>query len=314
MIAPCNVDDDCAGGICEQGFCAVGDRSTPVDFDAGERVVPRDAGITDDVDGGDLAALDAGTSASVDAGVVVAPTDAGTQIDDAGAPLGPIPEHRYTFEEDASDVIGGAHGELKGGAVVALGAAVMDGDEAYVDLPNGIISALPALTVEAWVVWAGLTTAGGQTAYWQRVFDFGTNSVGEIEDVGGGTFTGTQFIQVTPQMTDDVLRLTGADDSSVVIIDGVRPADVGGATHIAVTFDPVEEIATLYVDGAPAGADPFELDLALLDDVNNWIGRSNYSADRGFYGSVTELRIYGSALSADEIAASFDRGEDDLGL
>jgi hypothetical protein len=45
-------------------------------------------------------------------------------------------------------------------------------------------------------------------------------------------------------------------------------------------------------------------------DVNNWLGRSQFLADPGFEGSFTEFRIYGSALSASEVAASFAAGPD----
>ena len=50
--------------------------------------------------------------------------------------------------------------------------------------------------------------------------------------------------------------------------------------------------------------------LSAIDDVNNWLGRSNYTIDNELEGDYDEFRIYGAALSADEIANSFKAGPD----
>jgi hypothetical protein len=47
-----------------------------------------------------------------------------------------------------------------------------------------------------------------------------------------------------------------------------------------------------------------------LNDVNNWLGRSNWTSDANFDGSFNEFRIYDQALTASEIAASFAAGPD----
>ena len=50
-------------------------------------------------------------------------------------------------------------------------------------------------------------------------------------------------------------------------------------------------------------AGPVERGLSSLDDVNNWLGRSNYK-DAHLGGSIEEFRIYGAALSDAQVEAS----------
>jgi hypothetical protein len=45
-------------------------------------------------------------------------------------------------------------------------------------------------------------------------------------------------------------------------------------------------------------------------NVNNWLGRSNYSSDNTLNGSIDEFRIYDHAFTADEALQSFLRGPD----
>src|SRR5438477_9080348 len=78
-------------------------------------------------------------------------------------------KHRYSFNEAsgtvAKDSVGGADGTLLGGASLSGGKVTLDGNDGYVDLPNGIISKLTDATFEAWV------TFSGEGGAWQRVFD-----------------------------------------------------------------------------------------------------------------------------------------------
>jgi hypothetical protein len=52
--------------------------------------------------------------------------------------------------------------------------------------------------------------------------------------------------------------------------------------------------------------------LTRLNDVNNWIGRSQWTFDDEFQGTVSEFRIYGGARSAQQIAAESTAGPDAL--
>ena len=49
-------------------------------------------------------------------------------------------------------------------------------------------------------------------------------------------------------------------------------------------------------------------ELSQLDDVNCWIGRSQFSADTGLSASIDEFRIYDVALTTEQVALSFASG------
>lgn len=225
------------------------------------------------------------------------------------------PAHRYAFDGDvpsvAVDTAGDADGALLAGATLdGQGQLVLDGQQAYVDLPNGIISSLPALTVEAWITWNGTATAG----LWQRVFDFGTNSVGEIPGPGGGPFNANEqaFIQLSPHTQYDTMRVTASDGPGTgeAYVD-TDPLPTGRLVHVVVVWDTAAEVVRLYVDGSARAGQPFTFPIAELPDVNNWIGRSNYSGDNGFDGTMSEFRIYGHALTPREVMHTFTAGPDD---
>jgi len=67
---------------------------------------------------------------------------------------------------------------------------------------------------------------------------------------------------------------------------------------------------TLYVDGMLACAKALPFDLSDIDDVNCWLGRSQFASDGGFVGTIEEFRIYDVALSASQVALSYQAGPD----
>src|SRR5687767_2562781 len=82
--------------------------------------------------------------------------------------------HRYAFDGTGSlaiDDVSGENGVIVNTELGGQGQLYLDrtGPEQYVDLPNGIISALHSATFEAWVVWE--TPEPSQ--FWERIFDFG---------------------------------------------------------------------------------------------------------------------------------------------
>ena len=66
----------------------------------------------------------------------------------------------------------------------------------------------------------------------------------------------------------------------------------------------------LYRNGAFEGSVAFADSLSLLNDINNWLGRSQYAVDPSFSGTFHEFRIYNVALSAPAIQTSFLGGPD----
>jgi hypothetical protein len=169
----------------------------------------------------------------------------------------------------------------------------------YVDLPNGMISALTDATFEVWLTWTGGNA-------WQRILDFGDNNAAE-----GAQGTGTSYLYLTPRSSSGFLiasfTLNGSSNETRVEDDAVLPS---GMRHVAVVVDDVNNSLLLYLDGALVDSATLGGSLSGIADVNNWLGRSQYSNDPELAGSLHEFRIYSAALSAAQIAFSFADGPD----
>lgn len=222
--------------------------------------------------------------------------------------------HRYKFDGTgtvASDSIAGTSGDatvvgaqLSGsGTVVLLGAS----SDEYVKLPATLVSALgDSATFEAWVTWPG---TGGD---WQRIFDFG------ISDAGAGlrgTAAGAVFL--TPRAGGSGLRaaITPSDYTQEDVAGIGTPLPTNVMTHLAVVVDGAGKTLSLYRDGVAQGTAATirpQSRLSLLNDANNWLGRSQYQGDESLAGTFHEFRIYSRALTADEITATFSAGPDTL--
>ena len=226
--------------------------------------------------------------------------------------------HRYSFSNNAADSIGSADGQLVnyGSDAYFTGSALeLENDELpnsnstninYVDLPNGIISALGSgATFEAWVTWHGPSNSS-----WQRIFDFGTSDAGEDQATGGASST---YCFLSPYSGGGTYRFghrRGAELGDVVenVIDStVLPVDQ--EVHVAVVWDDVAEVVSMYQDGQLVASGPLLFKLTDFPDVNNWLGRSQWQ-DTAFNGSYNEFRIYNEALSSEMIQASFQSGSE----
>ncbi|HPD47623.1 MAG TPA: hypothetical protein P5279_13200 [Anaerohalosphaeraceae bacterium] len=247
--------------------------------------------------------------------------------------------HRYSFDGNADpddpnvvDSVSGANGTLvirspelntryENGKLI-LGNAGQRSDSGqgdYVDLPNGIISALgDAATFEAWVTWNGPTWST-----WQRIFDFGTSDGGEdVSNSGEDTY----YVMLTPWGGANMLRtgyrkgtdqapVGGAPDGTERWVDADNgPLMVGRQMHVAVVWDGPNHTVRLYKDGRLVGQDTgLHFALSALIDNNNWLGRAQFN-DQLFRGSYDEFRIYDIPLTADVILAHYQAGPDVIGV
>lgn len=227
--------------------------------------------------------------------------------------------HRYSFEgtgTTAIDSVGNANGTIVNTSLTGKGRVSLSGsNNQYVDLPNGIISALTDISIETWYSWQG-----GANSH--HVFDFGMNSAGE----GNSSGTGTYYFYLNPtdgmgQMVVGMNFTAAGNDYAIADYQlRVTPPSTGGRHHIVITYhDPGAGSAKtleLYLDGAQAGSISVAASvsstnnrLSSLDDRNEWIGRSNYSTST-FAGSIEEFRIYNVALSAAAVSANTGVGPD----
>jgi hypothetical protein len=204
----------------------------------------------------------------------------------------PSPMAAWSFEKDASDAFGKLNGVLEGGAEVRDGRLILDGKGAYLRT-EPLPANLESKTLEAWVAPTTLDQHGG-----------GVIGV-ESTDVHG--FDTIVFAEREPRHW-----LAGSNN-------GVRSQNVGGPAedakpgeliHVAIVYHADNSIA-IYRNGQPYGqsytkseARPFEAGKARV-----LIGLRHKGAGSGFFaGEVEEARVYDRALTADEIAASFQAG------
>ena len=166
-----------------------------------------------------------------------------------------------------------------------IGNAVqLSGNGEYVDLPDGIVSGLHDFTISAWV-------NPSANSAWSRVFDFGTGTSNYMFltlSAGGGPL---RFAITT----------SGNGAEQQINAPGTLPLNTW--SHVAVTLS--GNTGTLYVNGQPVGTNNnMTLTPAALGATNNdWIGRSQFSADPFLAATVDDFQIYDHALSAADIAA-----------
>ena len=204
----------------------------------------------------------------------------------------------YPFDQTAGPTIPDASGNGRGGTLAgtatfpagvignALSLPGVSGD--YVALPSALLQTVTNVTIALWV-----NVRADQT--WQRVFDFGssTNIYMFLTPHAGGTSIARFAISTSGNANEQHLDATS-----------VLP--VGTWTHVAIVLGAGG--GTLYLNGAAVATNaaltlrPADLGAA----ANNWLGRSQFTADPAFNGQIDELRIYASALTAAQITTIYN--------
>ena len=84
--------------------------------------------------------------------------------------------------------------------------------------------------------------------------------------------------------------------------------------HIAVTWESNGEggILTQYRDGVLTGTRSTTYNTSDMNDVNNWLGRSNWTGDGYFDGDLNEFRIWDNAFSEQNVLDSIALGPDSV--
>lgn len=102
-------------------------------------------------------------------------------------------------------------------------------------------------------------------------------------------------------------------------MDGVKKKDRKKGTALqkdewiltTVTFDGSEKEMSLYEDGKLIGTEKTDADLSVLaDSTQNWIGYGQFK-NQIFNGLVADFKIYDYAMSADEVAATYNISDED---
>jgi hypothetical protein len=161
-----------------------------------------------------------------------------------------------------------------------------DGTNDHVELPIGtLISSLDSATFATWVNFDPSTASS-----WQRIFDFGSNN--------------TNYLFLCPRsgtagVMRFAIRMTTSAGESGVDAPATLPT---GWHHVAVVIDGAARTLQLCLDGQIVRSGTT---LVLPKDLGvtnqNWLGRSQYTADGYFKGTLDEFRIYNRALSEGEV-------------
>jgi hypothetical protein len=197
----------------------------------------------------------------------------------------------YAMEGNVQDTSGkNNHGAASGEPLYIQGLTSMgkalqfDGLNDYVELPIGtLLSTSSSMTV------ATFANMAESTSGWQRIFDFGTGS--------------TNYMFLTPrQGTSGTMRFA-IRTTAVTEQQATAPATLPfGWHHVAVVIDSAAMQLRLYMDGTLVASGATTLlpkDLGVT--TQNWLGRSQFTADGFYNGSLDDFRIYNRALSEAEV-------------
>ena len=190
---------------------------------------------------------------------------------------------------------GGSLGYSFGAGKVGNALYLAKASKGYATLPAGILAGTCEMTVATWV---NLNTNNTTASAWQRIWDFGTSST-----------SGYMYVAASTNLAaaSNALRFTisasGNAAGAEQTVDGLAPLPTLAWHHVAVVLGSTG--AVLYLDGVQVGASSaVTLRPADLGNTpNNYIGRSQYSADPYLDGHIDEFRVYNRALSAAEIQA-----------
>ena len=222
--------------------------------------------------------------------------------------------HRYSFDGTGGavpDSLGGQPGMLvppTGGTFDGQGTLSLDGVTGYVDLPNHLLQNLSDATFMVWTSWP----KGGSG--FERIFDLGTGNMGE--NPTGNSAAGTNYLMATPFTDRAASKYLGTEfrTPSTGIIQLSTPITIKDPTvhQVSVVVHSELEI-DLYLDAKRVGSVPIVGGkLADIDDVNDWLGRSQTGLDNRYTGTYSEFRIYNRALDDCTIATARAAGPDAL--
>ncbi|MBQ8002624.1 MAG: hypothetical protein IJ297_04190, partial [Clostridia bacterium] len=201
----------------------------------------------------------------------------------------------YDFEDECDKSGNFNDAQLMESAAIAHGISggqglCLDGtSESYAVLPSEMLTGLEDYTIAAWIKPDVKDTT-------QRVFDFGTDN--------------QRYMFLTPYYGENHLRgaitANSYDYEKGVSIE--VDIETGRWTHLVMMQE--GDTMRIYIDGVLAGEtenvklDPYEIKYTI---PYCYIGKSMWSGDRYFDGTIDELYIYDRAISEEEVTALFEK-------
>lgn len=199
----------------------------------------------------------------------------------------------WSFEGNARDTFGKLDGTLEGGAEIRNGRLVLDGKSAFLRTAPLQIS-LTAKTLETWASPANLDQRGGGVLGLESTPEHGFDTIVFAEKEPRRWVAGSEFFK----------------RSSIVQNAADETAKPGELVHLAVTYA-TDGTITVYRNGKPYGPSYSKPQLRTFEPggAHVLLGLRHKGAGNGFFaGEIEEARIYDRALTAEEVAASFQAG------
>jgi hypothetical protein len=196
--------------------------------------------------------------------------------------------HRYTFDLDANDSAGTAHGTLQGTASISENGLVLSGTNASVLLPANLLTNHSSATVE---VWYSDTPVNGTNA---QIFSFNSPNAQLSYALGG---------QV-------VFR---AGTTSTIV--NLPFPSVGGTNHLVWTYDESTLTMKVFANGLlTAFRTNVSITPALMGPTPTIRigGGSTTNVSSNFRGKILEFRIFDGVLTDIECALLHALGPDQL--
>ncbi|WP_341882713.1 LamG-like jellyroll fold domain-containing protein [Synechococcus sp. UW140] len=169
-----------------------------------------------------------------------------------------------------------ASGALLSGGILKLDSSA----NGYATLPSKSIGG--ALTIESWVKLNSYTN-------WSRIIDFGNGAgnqnilLGQLESTGRLVF-----------------HVYDGSGNRIVDLEPLTQIPLNEWTHVAATIDPQKNVK-LYMNGAVIGTTVATSLPTTMQRTNNYVGRSNWGGDAYLNGSLSDLRVYSGARTAEQI-------------
>ncbi|HEU5397268.1 MAG TPA: hypothetical protein VFV81_08870, partial [Verrucomicrobiae bacterium] len=231
------------------------------------------------------------------------------------------------------DLVSGAPAIVRGNGATYTGSALripggttgdtaMSSMSAYIDLPNGIVSSQTNLTIE---IWATPLSAPN----WGRIMDFGrTTEGGDVDGTNGewsglpgtaapGSTSQADGIMLSADVGTDITqqRFEAVHNGAGYTFNSSLATTAGVQHHYAITFTDGEgSFGTnggrweWYRDGYSVGFVDVSNHLSSIQDVNDWLGRSEWSGDSLANNDYAEVRISNVALSQPQLLANYNLG------
>lgn len=185
----------------------------------------------------------------------------------------------------ATNVVGAS--QDAGDVALSLPGGPANSAAAYATIPTGVIpEGTRDLTLSTWMRWDG-----GPVCQWPLSLGANTSNYLFMSPDCGGLAAG--------------IKAGYREDKS-----GAAALPVGVWSQVTLVLSGGQKLAT-YVDGRKVAEVPTRYDAADLEsgaDRGGFLGKSPWGPDSYFAGDLDEVRMYGRALSADEVQTLFTEG------